>query len=337
MSAELSTPSAPAASLPFSLEMFAEELGPSRASRALRSLGRDLAHGRPWDEALDTRSRRLPPYIAGVFRVAVRSGRFVEAMTEYLVVLRRNRRIHRRLIGAFLYPALISAGAASLLVAFAVVLVPQMRALYNDFGVPLPGLTIVLLTIADFVASYWPIIFVIAGLGIALDLAWLIAPRMPGGAVAGRMMQRAPVIGTAAWLTAASEFCSLLAIQVDVGLPLPEALRLTRTGLRDANLRAGAKELATAVENGKDLHHAAQSLPHFRPQLAQVLSHADRGSVFAEVLRRQGLLFSLQADAQVGLATVWIEPFLLLAAGAGVGLIAIALFYPLFTLLSALA
>lgn len=323
--------------LPFVLRMFSEEMAPSRTSRALAAMSEQLENGVAWHDALESQKRRLPKYLLGGFAVAQESGRFSKLVAEYLDITRRGRRVRRRVIGTLIYPTAVLAFAGVIFTAYLVFLVPQFKQIFNDFGVQLPGITIWMLNISDVVVGYGKWIMLAVAIGLSLDAAWLFIPRLPLGAHSNRMLQRAPVIGTASWLTAASEFCSLLAILIDAGAPLPQALRLTATALRDSNLRQGSRRLADLIERGYSPADAANGLPNFRPQLVQVLRHSERQSVLAQVLRSHGELFSLQAEAYSRLAVVWLEPVLLIVMGVGIGLGILAVFMPLIKLLNELA
>ena len=120
-------------------------------------------------------------------------------------------------------------------------------------------------------------------------------------------------------------------------IPLPEALRLTAKGIRDTNLRAGCVRLAKQVEAGDSAAYAASILPHFGPRLVQLLRHTDHEKSFGSILKAHGELFAIQAEAQSGIAVVWMQPFLLVLVGLLGGLIVISLFMPLIKLLNELS
>jgi len=164
-----------------------------------------------------------------------------------------------------------------------------------------------------------------------------VSTSLPFTAPIVRTMQSIPIVGTASLLAAASEFCILLGMLVRARIPLPEALRLTAKGLRDPNLRAGCLRLARQVEAGDSPAYAASILPHFGPRLVQLLRHTDHEKSFGEILRAHGELFAIQAEAQAGIAVVWMQPFLLVIVGLLGGLIVISLFMPLIKLLNELS
>jgi type II secretory pathway component PulF len=325
-----------APSLPFSMRMFAEEATAPWTASAFRGIAGRLERGASWQEAID-RTALLPRFLRGVFRIAERSGSVEQVVVDYLSGTRRMRRAHRRVMGALLYPGMLLIAAAGLTIGIFSFVIPPFKAMFNDFGIDLPGATKILIRLSDIVVATW--IWLWAGLALAsLFLAGLfLSTRLPFTAPIVRLLQAIPVIGTASQLAGASEFCTLLGMLVRNKIPFPEALRLTATGLQDVNLRAGCRRLAKQVEAGDAPAYAASILPHFSPRLVQLLRHTDHEKSFGEILKAHGELFAIQAETQAGIAVVWMQPFLLLFVGLLGGAIVISLFLPLIKLLNELS
>jgi type IV pilus assembly protein PilC len=326
-----------APSLPFTIRMFAEETSSPWTASGFRSIATHLERGDSWQKSVDSAGRRLPRFLRGVFTIAQRSGSIEQVIGDYLAGSRRTRRANRRVIGALLYPGLLLLAAAIMAIGIFTFVIPPFKAMFIDFGMELPAPTKVLVEVSDFVVATW--MFILTGMVVvALLLAVMfLTTRLPFSAPFVRLLQSIPILGTASQLAAASEFCILLGMLVRARIPLPEAFRLTAAGLRDANLRVGCQRLARKVEAGESPAYAASILPHFGPRLAQLLRHADHEKTLAEILKAHGELFAIQAEAQAGIAVVWMQPVLLLFVALLGGFVVIALFLPLIRLLNALA
>jgi type IV pilus assembly protein PilC len=320
-------------SLSVTLRMFAEESRSPFFAAALSRLSDDLNQGVSWSDALARHGWRLPRFLRGVFSLAERSGDLTQTLSRYLRVVQQNRRARWHVLSALLYPLVVGLICSTLVGGVLVLIVPGFWSIYDDFGVDLPDLTVAIGTLSRIVIHGWPWIL----LAIATLLAAAIVLRILSPPVLVRAFQWIPVVGTASWMAGASEFCSLLSIAIQSHMTLPESLKLTADALRDSNLRAGAKKLASSIERGEILPAALESRPEFRPALAQVFRHAGREHQFAEILRAHGELFAVQAEGHSRIAVVWIEPFLMIGIGFGVGLVALGLFLPLVKLLNELS
>jgi type II secretory pathway component PulF len=317
------------------MRMFAEEASAPWAKSAFRGIAARLDRAVPWQEAIQRAS--LPAFLRGVFAIAERTGSIEQVIVEYLAGSRRTRRARRRVIGALLYPCLLLIAAGGLALGIFTIVIPPFKVMFDDFGVELPGMTMTLIRISDLLVATWVwwaaalsiVSFILVGIFLSTSLP-LAAPVIRG-------LQAIPIIGTASLLAGASEFCVLLGMLVRAHIPLPEALRLTARGLRDANLRAGCMRLAKQVEAGESPAYAASILPHFGPRLVQLLRHTDHEKSFGQILKAHGELFAIQAEAQAGIGVVWMQPILLIIVGLLGGLVVISLFLPLVKLLNELS
>jgi len=327
----------PASSLPFSMRMFAEEAQSPWTAAAYRTIADRLERGATWPEAVRAAGPRLPRFLRGVFAIAERTGSVEQVISEHLGSSRRNRRAQRRVLGALLYPAFLMIAGLSIMLGVFAFIVPTFKAMFIDFGIEVPRMTVVLLAISGVIVATWQ--WLLAGIAVSLCLiaSILISTRLPFAAPMLRLMQAIPIIGTASQLAGASEFCTLLGLLVRARIPLPDALRLTASGLRDSNLRQGCLRLAGKIESGESPAFAASILPNFGPRLVQLLRHTSHERTFAEILRSHGELFAIQAEAQAGIAIVWMQPILLLFVGLLGAFVVIALFMPLIKLLNELS
>ncbi|QDT56259.1 Type II secretion system protein F [Caulifigura coniformis] len=323
--------------LPFSMQMFAEEASSPWTASAFRTIATRLDQGASWTEAVQSAGRQLPQFLRGVFAVAERSGSIEQVIGEYFAGTRRTRRAKRQVLVALLYPAFLLLACLVLLTGVFLFVVPPFREMFNDFGVELPWMTKLMISMSMIVTKGWPWLVVGLVFMFATLVAMLLFTKLPLAAPLVRVMQAIPIVGTASQLAGASEFCTLLGMLVKARIPLPDALRLTAGGLQDANLRQGCHRLADHVERGESPAYAASILPHFRPRLVQLLRHTEHERSFGEILRSHGELFGIQAEAQSGIAIVWMQPFLLVFVGILGGFVVICLFMPLIKLLNELS
>jgi type II secretory pathway component PulF len=245
--------------------------------------------------------------------------------------------IRSRLWIGLVYPLLLLAAGLAIGLFILMWPIPAFREIFNDFGVNLPGITIMAIRVSDFVvaaSAYWPLILTV----ILLLAAAIYSIRyLPGRAERVRLFQYLPLIGSASRYAALSEFCSLLAILVQSRVPLPAALQMTAEAVRDPNLAAGSRELAEQVAHGLPAESAARALSHFPGSVATLFRWQGQPHALARALRSSGELFATQARLQSGVVGLLLQPVLLFFIVAFVGTIVIALFMPLIKLLNELS
>jgi type II secretory pathway component PulF len=215
-----------------------------------------------------------------------------------------------------------------------VAVLPQFESMFNEFGIPLPGVTVLVLRLMHRTAAVWPTLAVIAGLLVAGGLA---ARLFLPPAMARSLFARVPGVGGVAWWTSLAEFCHLLGLLIEHRLPMPEALRLAGEGVQDSGLEAIGRLMAEDVEEGKTLAEAMALRRGLPSRLPRLVRWGENQGSLPEVLHMAGELFAARASAQattVATAATLACFFFILT---GLVLVLGGLMFPLLMLISKLA
>lgn len=315
---------------------YSREVPSWRQRGALRRISERLSHGESLEQALNDAGAATPAYLRGLVAAAQRCGRLAETLNRHLYALRRSRDVRWRFYLNLFYPALLICLTWVVLLGLLGWGAPVMKTIFEDFGVPLANVTLWTIRASDALLvalPYWKWWLLLGAViaGAMYSVRWL-----PGREVRTRLWQRIPLIGSTSQCVALSEFCSLLGLLVDCRVPLPEALRLTTTALRDPSLAQGGRFLADQVERGIAADDEILRMPHFPNSLSPVFRWSDRPTAFADGLRAAAEQYSMQGRVQSGVLSAVIQPFILAAVILFTGGFFVSLFLPLITLMQAL-
>ena len=214
------------------------------------------------------------------------------------------------------------------------ILVGQFEAIYADFNIPLPRMTVALIAIARVVSTVWaprcdrrPGSCSLAGWR---DDVFLTPPLRRG--LAGRL----PLVGRVWRATSLAEFCHLLALLLESQLPLPEALRLTGEGVQDSDVDASCRLMANQVESGRSLSQAMEKVRLFPAGLPRLVRWAENQESLPEVLHMAGAMFESRGRTYSTFVGTVLNVICVLLVFQMV-LFVPALFLPLITLISRLS
>ncbi len=315
------------------LTALGEELPPGRLRRSMSRLAESLKSGDSLDEAMENQKAKIPPHLRGLVIAGLRSGRLGDILSRFSQYVSIGTDLKRRFWLSLAYPALTVCIAATLFVFICLVVVRQFDAIYRDFGVPLPRLTIALLQVARVVNDIWvPMAIVVGAFAFMMVAGRLVLPPRLQRSLAGRL----PVIGIIWLTTSRAEFCHLLALLLESDLPLPEALRLAGEGVQDARVESVSRVMADQVESGMTLAQAMAKGRLFEAGLPRLIGWAEKQKSLPAVLHVAGAMFESRART----FSTFIGTLLnVLCALAVMFLVMIvpALFIPLITLISRLS
>jgi len=230
-----------------------------RVARALERLANQLDAGTSLEDGLESQGRRFPRHVRGVILAGIRTGRLAEALEEFVAVEGDRIELRRQVWLALAYPCVLLLTLAALfLLAFAF-LVPEFGKIFTEFDAELPAATKVLLWQAG--PGFW----VVVGMPLLAVAALVCLAFSPGAVWLRRAFYAVPLVGPVWRWAGLCNFSRLMALLVGQKVTLPHALRLTATGLREADWRRRVARRRRRSRRGGRSPSAWRSSGSFRP------------------------------------------------------------------------
>jgi type II secretory pathway component PulF len=235
------------------LRALGEELSDGGFRNALVELADALDQGSPLPTALEAQRDRIPSHVRGLVLGGLRTGKLGDVLGRYSAYANVGTELKRALWLGVAYPLFTISVAVVLLLIVDIFLVAQFEAIFLDFGVPLPKLTILLVETSRAARTGWPVLAIFIGLVVAAAMALRFFVPAP---IRNSLIGRIPVIGPLWRYMSWAEFCHLLAILLESETPMPDALRLTGLGIQNSDIDRACRAMANEVEQGKTLSQA---------------------------------------------------------------------------------
>ena len=312
------------------LSALSEEAEKDDQRRLVAALRAEVNAGASFATALAQHPREFSPIFTGVIAAGEQSGQLGVVLERLADDLETREALKSKLIGASLYPAIVT-GVAIVIVIFLVsYVVPQVASVFAGSKRALPILTVVMLAVSDFVRSYgW---FMLALLVMAA-VAFVMARRQP--ALRLRMdaaWLRLPLVGRLARGYNAARFAGTLAMLAGAGVPILRALQTAAETLSNQAMREDALDALVLVREGAPLASAMASKKRFPPLLAMFARLGEQTGQLPLMLQRAATQLGAEVQRRaMQLATI-LEPLLILGMGVMVMLIVLAVLMPIMEL-----
>ncbi len=226
-----------------------------------------------------------PPFddmIVGMLRAADASGRMAEVMLQLADLLDRSVELRREVIGATVYPFILLLLMIASVVIIVTVVVPNLLKPLAGEGLALPWPTQVLMGLATFFQSNW--IYLTGGLILAL-VFWRAWSSVPSNRLKiDHALLKAPVLGPLLRDVAVARFTRTLGTLASAGIPLLEALRITRDTLGNRALMAAIDSVQDKVTAGKALADPLERTGLFPALLIQIVNLGERSGRLESML-----------------------------------------------------
>ena len=207
---------------------------------------------------------------------------------------------------------------------------PQFVLLFESFNITLPFITRFMLSLIHFANANW--YFIYGGLLGALLLFYLYVRSPRGRRWWDERKHTLPLLGQLFHKLILSRFAWILNALIRSGMPMVQALEVTAEALGDSYVAELLQSVAEDIRRGQNLTQSLSLRPFFPPFVVQMVSVGEESGNLELTLGKTSELYDKEIGIFVGRFSATIEPILTLIIGAGVLLVLLAFFMPLFEL-----
>lgn len=312
------------------LAALAEEADDPRQHHLVAELRAEVNAGSTFARALSRHPREFSDIYCAVIGAGEASGSLGPVLERLADDLEERQALQSKLIGASLYPAIVTLVAIVIVLFLVSYVVPQVAGVFAGTKRALPWLTVAMLAISGFVRSYgWAMLgaLVLGAAGFQLS--------MKNPALRERFdawWLRLPLIGRLARNYNAARFAATLAMLAGAGVPILKALQAAAETLGNRAMRADAMDALTLVREGAPLASALAQKKRFPGLVAMFARLGEQTGQLPVMLQRAANQLSAEVQRRaMHLATI-LEPLLIVAMGMVVALIVLAVLMPIIQL-----
>ena len=291
-----------------------------------------VADGAAFTESLREHPRLFPALHSAMIQAGERAG-FLEQVLESLAgFIERLDELRSRVLGALIYPALLVTLGTVVLTVALTVFVPMYRPLLERARQPLP--TRVLFGASDLMRDYWPGVLLALAAGVIVLVGMYRSPQWRRRLERWRF--KLPVAGTAQRMVAITRFCRILGTMLHNGVPLLQALAISKDATGSALLAESIEKATENVRAGAPLAGPLGASGLFPPQVLAMIAVAEESNQLEKVLVQIADTVERRTNRQVDQAVRLVEPLILILVAGGIAFMALGLLLPIFNMASAL-
>jgi len=243
----------------------------------------------------------------------------------------KDAAIASKIRGAMIYPVIVMAVVFGVLVFMLTTVLPQVGSLYKDLGKTLPFLTQALLAISNFATNFWWLVIIaVAGLGYSI---FNYSKSTSGARQIDELKLHTPVFGKLFMKVYMARYARTLGTLVQSGLPLLQALDITKDAVNNVLVADTIDESIKQVRGGKALSTSIEGAKTFLPLVAQMIKIGEQSGTIDKMLDRLATFYETEVDDEVKNLSTTLEPVMMVVLGLTVGLIVLAVLLPVYSLI----
>ena len=303
-----------------------------RLAVVLREIHNEVADGQSLHKSMAGHQDIFPTLHTVMVQAGERASFLDDVLESLSVFLERLDELQGKVLGALVYPSMLVLLGGSVMIGALVFFVPKFEPMLAGIDKPMP--TEIVFLLSESVRRYWLII--VAGIGGLIAFFWSVLQSQAGKQAMERWRLKIPVAGNALRMVAITRFCRILGTMLANGVPILQALAISRDATGSVLL---AKNIDEAIENvraGEPLTEPLKAGGMFPEQVIAMISVAEESNQMQKVLLQIADSVERRTNQQVDQAVRLIEPAILCLVAAGIGFLALGLLLPIFTMASSL-
>ncbi len=289
-----------------------------------------LLEGEPLADALENSGAGFPRYYLAAIQAGERAGELSSVFNSLADHLETARSDRAQLGSALVYPAFVAVVSVLVAGVLFVTVAPEIVALFETSGRPLPQLTQVMMAMSRWIEGH--LILIGAG-GLAVIALGVTSARVP--ALRDRrdgLLLRLPVVGGLIRSAAAVQYLRTLALVLDARHTVPIAVDSAATVLTITRFRTEAEAVAVSLREGETLSRALSALSFVPPVARQLIGAGEVSARLARMTGRAAALVENGLSTQRKRLAALLEPALMMLVGGMVLVIVLSVLLPIFDL-----
>jgi type IV pilus assembly protein PilC len=248
----------------------------------------------------------------------------------------KAQKLKNKVVSAMFYPVIVMVIAIAIMAFLLVYIVPKFEQIFADMlgGKPLPALTEFVIGTSNFVKEN---ILLIIGGAVVFAVVYNMLSKVPKGrAFIDTVTLRMPLFGDLIKKSAISRFSRTLGTLVTSGVPILQALNITRDTAGNVVLSDSIQNIHDSVKEGESIVAPLEKSGIFPPMVVSMIDVGEETGQLPEMLLKIADVYDDEVDNTVAGLTSLLEPIMIVFLAVVVGTIVIALFLPLISIISGL-
>ncbi len=315
------------------LGILAEQTANATLSTVISQLQKDVEGGLSLSEALAKHPKVFPPIFVNMTRAGEAGGVLDDALLKIAEHFEKDQELKSRIKSALSYPIAVVSVATILVFVMITFIVPMFVRMFETMGGELPLPTKMLLALSGFIRGVGGV-FIFAGI-VGIYLGYKAANSRPNSKyVIDKIKLRLPVMGSLVQKMSLAKFTRTFATLIASGVPILQAMDIVADTAGNEVVTRSVKEARSSIKEGETISKPLAKSSVFPPMVVQMIAIGEETGALDAMLTKIADFYDAEVTATVDALTSILEPLLMLFLGVSVGGVVIALYMPMFSIIT---
>ena len=295
----------------------------------------DVESGASLADAMKKHPKVFDPLFTNMIAAGEAGGILDTILKRLATYIEKNVKLKGQVKSAMIYPVAVITIACLVVGVILWKVIPTFAALFAGLGATLPLPTRIVIWMSNSLVSFMP--FIVVGIvGGAYGFRQYYATNQ-GRHLIDAVVLKAPILGLIMRKIAVARFCRTLSTLLSSGVPILDGLEITAKTAGNATVEDAILATRKSIERGETISAPLKETRVFPPMVTQMISVGEATGALDTMLSKIADFYEEEVDTAVAGMLTLLEPVMIAFLGVVVGGIVIAMYLPIFDLISKLA
>jgi len=301
--------------------------------RTIAQIKADVESGSTYADALKKHPRIFTELYANMVAAGEAGGILDTILNRLAAYIEKSMKLKKRVKSAMVYPVVVTGVAVLVIAIIMIFVVPTFSKMFTQLGGVLPLPTRIIINISNFIAGIGGLMVIGA---IVAFVVFVVQFRKTekGKHIIDKILLKLPIFGVLLQRVAVAKFTRTLGTLVSSGVPILDGLEITAKTSGNKVIEYAIMDVRKAVIGGKTLAEPITKAKVFPPMVTHMIAVGESTGALDSMLSKIADFYDDEVDAAVSNLTAMMEPMLMVFLGGAIGFIVVAMYLPIFKLIT---
>jgi type IV pilus assembly protein PilC len=315
-----------------SLTILSRQEPDAKLKSVINALAEGVQTGSTFSDALGQYPKMFNRLFINMVKAGELGGVLEVVLNRLAEYQEKAQKLKNKVVSAMAYPTVVMGVTVLIVTLLMIVVVPKFEQIFKDMQITLPWLTRMITDLSRNLAG--SIFYIIAGVMAFIAIFRYYASSESGRVRIDKIKIKLPIFGDVVRKTAIARFSRTLGTLVTSGVPILQALNITKETAGNAVVSASIVKIHDAVKEGESMVAPMEASQVFPSMVISMVDVGEETGKLPEMLLKIADVYEDEVDNSVDALTSVLEPVMILFLAVVVGIIVIALFLPLMSIIN---
>ncbi|MBY8316899.1 type II secretion system F family protein [Vibrio fluvialis] len=291
--------------------------------------------GTPISKAMRTASTHFDALYVDLIQTGEQSGNLAEVFERLATYREKSEQLRAKVIKALIYPSMVILVALGVSYLMLTMVIPEFESMFKGFGAELPWFTQQILKLSHGVQAYSAAAFIVS-LGLVFGIKTARKKSFVVRLKTSQLSLRFPIIGGVLAKAAIAKFSRTLATSFSAGIPILASLKTTAKTAGNVHFETAIQDVHRHTAAGMPMYIAMRNTQAFPEMVLQMVMIGEESGKLDDMLNKVATIYEFEVDNTVDNLGKILEPLIIVFLGIVVGGLVVAMYLPIFNLMSVL-